>query len=65
MYYEQAEDIFGSQWPDQITKKLVEKFYFSHCDQEAENDRESNARLTTRKSLAEAFKIMREPTELL
>ena len=65
MYYEQAEDFFGSQWPDQFTKKLVDKFYFSHCDQEAENDRESNARLTARKSLAEAFKITREPTELL
>ena len=65
MYYEQAEDIFGSQWPDQFTEKLVDKFYFSHCDQDAENDRESNARLTTRKSLAEAFEITREPTELL
>ena len=65
MYYEQAEDIFGPQWPDQFTKKLLDKFYFSHCDQEAENDRESNAPLTTRKSLAGAFKITREPTELL
>ena len=39
MYYEQAEDVFGSQWLDQFTKKLKDKFYFSHCDQEAENDR--------------------------
>ena len=28
MNYEQAEDIFGSQWPDHATKKLVDKFYF-------------------------------------
>ena len=64
MYYEQAEANFGSQWPDQFTKELVDKFYFSHCDQEAQNDRESNAHLTTQKSLAEAFKITRAPTEL-
>ena len=64
-YYEQAEVFFGLQWPDHFTKKLVDKFYFSNCDQKAENDRESNGRLTTRRSLAEAFKITREPTELL
>ena len=61
MYYEQAENNFGSQWPEEFTEKLVDKFYFPHCDQEEENDRESNARLITRKSLAEAFKITGSP----
>ena len=49
-YYGQAEVNFGSQWTDQFTKKLVYNFNFSHCDQQAENHRESNARLTTRNS---------------
>lgn len=59
MYEQQADEIFGEQWPDQFAKDLVDKFYFEHSDGEEER----NPLLTARKSLLEVFRITQYPAE--
>ena len=65
MYLEQAEDLFGCQWPEDFAKHLVDEFYFRKCSKESQFTDERHPMMTARKSLVEAFRITKMPSESL